>query len=63
MVAFTDAFGPRPTGTQILEESIDFIVDVLRVDGLENVHGEATNVTHWVRGKEYAILMPFRIPI
>lgn len=56
LAAFTDAFGPRLSGTQILEESIDFMMDVLRADGLENVHGEAADVTHWVRGTEYAIL-------
>ena len=56
LAAFTDAFGPRLSGTQNLEDSIDFMLGVLEEEGLDDVHGEAANVTHWVRGNEYAIL-------
>ena len=56
LALFTDTFGPRLSGTKNLEDSIDYMLSALKDDGLDNVHGEVVNVTHWVRGKEYAIL-------
>ena len=57
LATFTDAFGSRLSGTQNLENSIDYMLGVLTDDGLENVHGEAVNVTHWMRNKEDARLV------
>lgn len=57
LAAFTDKFGARISGSQNLEDSIDYMLQVLEQDGLDSVHGEAVNVTHWVRGKEYARLL------
>lgn len=47
-----DRFGPRFSGSQALEDSIDWILEAMRTDGLENVRGERVEVPHWVRGKE-----------
>ncbi len=47
-----DRFGPRPPGSRALEEAIDWILDAMRADGLENVRGEPVEVPHWVRGEE-----------
>ena len=33
------------------------MLEVLQEDGLDNVHGEAANVTHWVRNQEEARLL------
>ena len=44
-------------GTQNLENSIDYMLGVLKDDGLDNVHGEAANVTHWLRNQEAARLV------
>ena len=57
LAVFTDAFGARVSGTPNLENAIDYMLDVLDRDGLDNVHGEAANVTHWKRNKEYARLI------
>ena len=57
LATFTDAFGSRLSGTQNLENAIDYMLGVLTEDGLENVHGEAVNVTHWLRNKESARLV------
>lgn len=46
---FVDKFGPRLSGTQILEESIDYVLNKSRSYKLENVHGEIVKVPHWVR--------------
>lgn len=52
-----DTFGPRFSGSQNLEDAIDWILDEMKNDGLDNVHGEEVTVPHWVRGKESAELM------
>lgn len=48
----TDTFGPRFSGTQALEDAIDWILVEMEKDGLENVRGEKVMVPHWVRGEE-----------
>ena len=52
-----DAFGPRFSGTDALEASIDHILDRMRADGLENVRGQPVMVPAWVRGAESATLV------
>ena len=54
---FVDKFGSRLTGSQNLENAIDYMLNALSKDGLENVHGEKVTVPHWVRGKESAQLV------
>jgi carboxypeptidase Q len=61
-----DTFGPRLSGSTNLEAAIDWILDEMRQDGLENVHGESVTVPHWVRGAESAELLqprPRRMPM
>ena len=57
LAAFVDQFGSRVSGSQSLENAIDYMLGILRLDGLDNVHGEAVNVTNWVRNQEYAKLV------
>ncbi len=47
-----DTFGPRLSGSQALEDAIDWVMARMKEDGLENVHGEEAMVPHWVRGEE-----------
>ncbi len=47
-----DGFGPRFSGTVNLERAIDWILEEMKADGLQNVHGEGVMVPHWVRGDE-----------
>src|SRR6185436_10761695 len=59
-----DRFGSRPSGSESLERAIDWIVEEMRRDGLENVHTEPVTVMHWVRGEESAVLeSPRRLPL
>src|SRR5580704_16161148 len=44
-----DTFGPRLSGSSNLEAAIDWALDEMKKDGLENVHGEDVLVPHWVR--------------
>ena len=48
-----DTFGPRFSGTQNLEDAIDWILEEMAADGLEDVHGDTVMVPHWVRGEEH----------
>ncbi|KAK7116317.1 carboxypeptidase Q-like [Littorina saxatilis] len=57
LAEFVDKFGSRLTGSQNLENAIDYMLNTLRSDGLENVHGEPVTVPHWVRGEESAELL------
>ncbi len=47
-----DTFGPRFSGTRDLERALDWILETMEADGLENVHGEEVMVPRWVRGIE-----------
>jgi carboxypeptidase Q len=49
---FVDTFGSRLSGTRSLEAAIDWTLENMKRDGLENVHGEPVMVPHWVRGNE-----------
>lgn len=56
-----DTFGHRLSGSQALEDAIDWAVEQMQTDGLENVRKEPVKVPHWVRGREsLAIVSPRR---
>ncbi|XP_069124606.1 carboxypeptidase Q-like [Argopecten irradians] len=57
LATFVDKFGSRIVGSQNLENSIDYLLEKLKEDGLENVHGEEAMVPHWVRGDESAEML------
>jgi carboxypeptidase Q len=52
-----DTFGGRLSGSASLEAAIDWILDLMKADGLERVRGEPVMVPHWVRGAESAELV------
>jgi carboxypeptidase Q len=47
-----DTFGHRLSGSQSLADAIEWAVQEMKKDGLENVHTEPAKVPHWVRGQE-----------
>jgi hypothetical protein len=47
-----DTYGHRLSGSQALEDAIDWAVEQMKKDGLENVRKEPVKVPHWVRGQE-----------
>lgn len=49
---FVDTFGPRFSGSQSLEDAIDWVLMEMEADGFENVRGEEVMVPRWVRGEE-----------
>ncbi len=52
-----DRFGHRFSGSVSLENALDWILDEMRADGLDNVRGEPVLVPRWVRGQESARLV------
>jgi carboxypeptidase Q len=52
-----DTFGSRLSGSPSLEAAIDWVLDLMKADGLENVRGQPVMVPRWVRGAESAELV------
>jgi len=52
LTELVDRFGHRFSGSVSLERAIDWILEEMEGDGLENVRGEPVLVPHWVRGEE-----------
>ena len=60
----TDTFGPRLSASRNLEDAIQWAVQEMKKDGLENVRTEPVKIPHWVRGRESAeIVSPRRHPL
>ncbi len=57
LAVMTDTYGHRLSGSQALEDAIDWMLAEMAADGLENVRGEDVMVPHWVRGDESAVLV------
>eukprot|EP01119_Soliformovum_irregulare_P012072 TRINITY_DN3110_c0_g1_i1.p1 TRINITY_DN3110_c0_g1~~TRINITY_DN3110_c0_g1_i1.p1 ORF type:complete len:479 (+),score=139.75 TRINITY_DN3110_c0_g1_i1:72-1508(+) len=52
-----DTFGPRYCGTENLELAIDWIVQQMRSEGLQNVQKEfVPNITNWKRNEESLVM-------
>lgn len=54
---WTDTYAHRLSGSEVLEQAIDWALRELERDGLQDVHGEPVMVPHWVRGHESATLL------
>jgi len=52
----TDYYGPRLSGSVVLEQGIDWVVQEMEKDGFDRVWTQPVTVPHWVRGKESATL-------
>ena len=52
----SDYYGHRLSGSEDLEQAIDWIVDEMDEDGFDKVWKQEVMVPHWVRGHEYATL-------
>lgn len=61
LAKFVDTFGARPSGSKSLEDSIDYMFDMLRGQGLDFVHTENASVINWQRGHEEAWMVEPRL--
>lgn len=57
----TEKFGHRFSGSESLEQAIDWIIAQMKADGLENVRGEPVMVPRWIRGEESAEMVAPRV--
>ncbi len=64
VAVLTETFGHRLSGSRALEDAIDWMIERMREDGLENVRGEQVMVPRWVRGAERAeMVLPRQAPL
>src|SRR5438132_429527 len=64
LAELTDTFGNRLSRSVNLERAIDWAVDAMKTDGLENVRKEPVMVPKWIRGREsLEVLDPTGEPI
>ena len=61
LAEMTEKFGNRLSGTAALEQTIDWVIDRMKQDGLQNVRGERAMVPVWVRGEESAQMVKPRV--
>lgn len=54
LAVMTETFGNRFSGSPALTKALDWVLEEMKKDGLENVHGEPAMIPHWVRGAESA---------
>src|SRR5689334_598315 len=54
LATLADTIGHRLSGSPQLDRAIQWAVDEMTRDGLENVHTEPVMVPKWVRGSESA---------
>jgi len=56
-----DTFGARPSGSEAHAKAGNWIMDQMKQEGLDNVHGEHVTVPRWHRGFESArMLFPYQ---
>ena len=61
LAEMTEKFGNRLSGTAALEQTIDWVIALMKEDGLQNVRGEPAMVPVWVRGEESARMVRPRV--
>ncbi len=57
LTEMVDLFGHRFSGSESLERALDWILEGMRSDGLDNVRSVEVMVPRWVRGRESAELL------
>ncbi|XP_026761214.1 carboxypeptidase Q-like [Galleria mellonella] len=61
LAKFVDKFGARPSGTEVLENSIDYIIDLTRAENINDIVTEELEVPHWTRGEERITMLQPRV--
>ncbi|XP_026761215.2 carboxypeptidase Q-like [Galleria mellonella] len=61
LAKFVDKFGPRPSGSQVLEDSIDYMIELTREEDIKDIITEEVKVPHWSRGEEKLTMLEPRV--
>jgi carboxypeptidase Q len=57
LAELTDTYGHRFSGSASLEQAIDWVMERMKTEGLQNIRGEPVMVPRWIRGHERAELL------
>ncbi|XP_050678323.1 carboxypeptidase Q-like [Leptidea sinapis] len=52
LAKFVDKFGARPSGSQVLEDSIDYMIQITKDEDINDIVTEELEVPHWIREQE-----------
>ncbi|CAG9791824.1 unnamed protein product [Diatraea saccharalis] len=61
LAKFVDKFGARPSGTDTLEQSIDYMIQLTRDEGIDDITTEELEVPQWTRGQEEVTMLEPRV--
>lgn len=61
LAKFVDKFGARPSGSEVLEKSIDYMIQLTKDEDLDDITTEELEVPHWVRGEEKITMLEPRV--
>ncbi|KAL4710318.1 hypothetical protein ACJJTC_011134 [Scirpophaga incertulas] len=61
LAKFVDKFGPRPSGSETLEQSIDYMIQLTRDEGITDITTEELEVPQWTRELEQVTLLEPRV--
>ncbi|XP_028163405.1 carboxypeptidase Q-like isoform X1 [Ostrinia furnacalis] len=61
LAKFVDKFGARPSGTEVLEQSIDYMIQLTRDENINDITTEELTVPHWTRGEETLTMLEPRV--
>ncbi|XP_023942733.1 carboxypeptidase Q-like [Bicyclus anynana] len=61
LAKFVDIFGGRPSGSKVLEDSIDYMIQLTQQEGIQDIVTEDVEVPHWVRETEKLTMVQPRI--
>ncbi|XP_031763396.1 carboxypeptidase Q-like [Galleria mellonella] len=61
LAKFVDKFGARPSGTEVLENSIDYMIELTRAEDINDIVTEELEVPHWTRGEERVTMLQPRV--
>ncbi|XP_059060164.1 carboxypeptidase Q-like [Achroia grisella] len=61
LAKFVDKFGARPSGTEVLENSIDYMIELTRAEDINDIVTEELEVPQWTRGEERITMLEPRV--
>ncbi|KAL0883700.1 hypothetical protein ABMA27_015820 [Loxostege sticticalis] len=61
LAKFVDKFGARPSGSEVLEQSIDYMIQLTHDEDIHDITTEELEVPKWTRGEEELTMLEPRV--